>query len=267
MCVPCLHHVVCHRPRVMFKRLQGYHAAVFALVIGNAASAATLVETVFAPASRAWTLSLVVSSLLEVLTRTGMMQRIELKVAARLAAHYGLQWPMRAVQCNALKLVYLRSLGGTGYVAQTMALCIGCLRAVTLGDVRAIVWLDISETVWHVLLAQFVVGVLVDAAVWAVEKNGLNHFELSPRFTDRHPLGCTAFRDFDAKGYAMAFSSGAAFIYGVFVAFLGPAFVMGMCRDLAPTVTHIWVLRTLDCVNATAVASATNETLRAAARL
>ena len=50
----------------------------------------------------------------------------------------GLQWPMCIAQPA---LVFLHSLGSTVYVAPTMVLCIGCLRAVTFGDPGMIVWL------------------------------------------------------------------------------------------------------------------------------
>jgi hypothetical protein len=228
----------------------GYSATCAAVIIGNAASVATIVEAMLVPASMAWVLSLTVSSLLEVLSRTGRMQRVELWVAAKLAARFQLQAPMHAARTNALKLVYLHSLGSTGYVAPMMALCIGCLRAVTFGDPGAIVWLDVSQTVWRVLLAQFVFGVAADATVWAAAKKGLHHFELSARFVAGHPLSNVVFRDFDLKGYVFAFCVGGGFIYAVFVAFLGPAFVTGMCHDFAPNETRVWVLHALECTHA-----------------
>jgi hypothetical protein len=227
--------------------LYGYIAAGFALIIGNAASVATVVEAMLSPDSTAWVLSLFVSWLIEVLTRTGIQQRFELWVAARLEAKYDLQWPMRIAQVTALKLVYLHSLGGTGYVAPTMALCIGSVRAATFGDPAAIVWLDVSPTVWRVLLAQLVSQIVGDAAVRAMKKMGQQQFELSARFAAGHPLSISAFRDFDIQGYAVAFSMGGMFIYGVFIAFLGPAFVTGMCRSIAPA-TQVWVVNALECV-------------------
>jgi hypothetical protein len=80
--------------------------------------------------------------LIEVSTRTDRHpeQRFELCVAAKI------HWPMRFALMSAPKLVYLHSLGGTGHVAPTMALCIGCVRLVTFGDPTAIVWLDVSRS-------------------------------------------------------------------------------------------------------------------------
>jgi hypothetical protein len=220
----------------------GHTVALFALMIGNSASVATIVEAVLAPTSMAWVVSLVVSLLIEVLSRTGVQQRFELCIAAELAARLEIQWPMRLAKMSALKLVYLHSLGGTGYVAPTMAVCIGCVRAATFGDLYAIVWLDVSPTAWKVLLAQLASQVVADAAVRAMRKLGLQQFELSAHFAAGHPLSNTAFRDFGLRGYAMVFGIGGTFIYTVYVAFLGPAFVMGMCPLFAPNTTHVWVM-------------------------
>ena len=43
---------------------------------------------------------------------------------------------------------------------------------------------------------------------------------------------------------------GGAFIFVVFIAFLGPEFVTGMCRDVAPNAAQVWVVRwrALECV-------------------
>ena len=162
---------------------------------------------------------------------------------------------------SALELVYLHSLGGTGYVAPVMAMCIGCVRAVTFGDATAIVWLDVSPTVWKVLLAQIAFRLVADPIVWAADKMGLQRFELSERFVDDHPLRNTAFRGLQPINYVNIFGIGGAIIYLIFVVFLGPAFVMGMCREVALGSTDVWVARTFECVNATAVV--TNGTLAA----
>ncbi len=55
----------------------------------------------------------------------------------------------------------------------------------------------------------------------------------------------------------------AAVIYMIFVVFLGPAFVMGICRNFDPNATNVWVARALVCANATAVVNVTDGTLAA----
>ena len=177
----------------------------FALSIGNAASAATIVEAMLAPTSMARVVSVVVSLLLEGLARTGVRQRFELCIAARLAAKVELPWQMRFAKMSALELVYLHSLGGTGYIAPTRAACIGCVQSATttFGDPYAIVWLDVSPTVWQVLLAQVASQVVADAAVLAVQKMGLQQFELSAHFAAGHPLANAVLRAFGLQGYVL----------------------------------------------------------------
>jgi hypothetical protein len=145
----------------------------------------------------------VVSWLVEVIARTGFQQRAKLWAATELAAKFDLQWPVRFAQMSTLKLVSLHSLGGTGYVAPTMAVCIGCVRAATFGDATAIVWLDVSPTVWKVLSAQLASQMVAEAAVRAVKKIGLQKLELSAHFAAGHPLSDTAFRDIGLTGYAL----------------------------------------------------------------
>ncbi len=45
----------------------------------------------------------------------------------------------------------------------------------------------------------------------------------------------------------MVFGLGGGFIYAIYMAFLGPEFVTGMCRAFAPNATTVWVTRALDC--------------------
>jgi hypothetical protein len=179
---------------------------------------------------------------MEVLLRTGIQQRFELCIVAKLAAKFELLWPMRFAQMSALELVYLHSLGGTGYVAPTMAVCIGCVRAATFGDSYAIVWLDVTPTVWKVLLAQIASQVLADAAVLAMQMRGLQKFELSAHFAAGHPPCNTAVRDFLLQEYAVVFGVGGMYVYAVFLAFRGAAFVTGVCPLFASNATHVWVM-------------------------
>jgi hypothetical protein len=245
--------------------IYSYAAATFALVITNTGSVATLVAAMRAPESTAWVLSSTASAMLEVLLRTGIQQRVEFFIAVRLAKWLGLKWAVRAACVEALELVYLRALGGSGYVAPIMVLCIGGVRTVSFGDPAAILWLDVSRTVWKVLLAQITTRILAYAVVWAVVKMGLRRFELSERYTADHPLGNAVFRDLDFKGYVVVSGMGVCFICAVFIAFLGPAFITGLCRDFVPNATHVFIWHALECANATALAGL-NGTLPAVVR-
>jgi hypothetical protein len=136
---------------------------------------------------------------------SGSASSFELCIAAKLAAKVELPWQMRFAKMSALELVYLHSLGRTGYIAPTRAACIGCVQAATttFGDPYAIVWLDVSPTVWQVLLAQVASQVVADAAVLAVQKMGLQQFELSAQFAAGHPLANAALRAYGPKGYVL----------------------------------------------------------------
>jgi hypothetical protein len=87
-----------------------------------------------------------------------------------------------------------------------------------------------------VLLAQFTLGVVSDLVVWFVKANkGHIKFKASFSVSDRlpigHPLRNEALRDFELKGYAVVFGMGCCFIYGVFIAYLGPEFATGICHS------------------------------------
>ena len=125
------------------------------------------------------------------------------------------------------------------------------MRAATFGDPYAVVWLDVTPTVWKVLLVQVASQIIADAAVLVMQKLGLRKFELSAHFASGHPLSNTALRDFGLQGYVFAFSVGGSFLYAIYVAFLGPSFVMGMCSDtdFALNATQVWVVGTVDCTN------------------
>jgi hypothetical protein len=123
-------------------------------MIGNAASVATIVETVLAANSTASIVSLVVWLLLGLLNQTGVQQRFdaELWSAAKLAAKFEIQWPV---------LIWRDRLRRSdGHVHRVRARCDfrGCYR---------IVWLDVSPTVWKLLLAQLA-SQIVGAAIRAV---------------------------------------------------------------------------------------------------
>ena len=98
-------------------------------------------------------------------------------------------------------------------------------------------------------MAQLASQVVTDAAVLATQMLGLQQFELSVHFAAGHPLSNTAFRDFGLQWYVVVFGMGGCFIYAVYVAFLGPAFVTGVCRIFAPNATQVWVMGAFECLS------------------
>jgi hypothetical protein len=188
--------------------IYGYLAAFFALIVRSAATVATIVEAMLALDSTA-----LGNQLGRLVARRGNRSHRHPASCRAMCCSKACSEVRRPVAgalgpMSALELVYLHSLGGTGYVAPVMAMCIGCVRAVTFGDATAIVWLDVSPTVWRVLLAQLASQIAADAAVRAVKKMGLHQFELSAHFAAGHPLSNTAFRAFGLEGYALVFGPG-----------------------------------------------------------
>ncbi len=51
------------------------------------------------------------------------------------------------------------------------------------------------------------------------------------------------------------------YVYAVFLAFLGPAFVTGMCPLFAPNATHVWVMPVSanECLSLATNATATTD--------
>jgi hypothetical protein len=82
---------------------------------------------------------------------------------------------------------------------------------------------------------------LVESSVFLAERKGFARFEFVDRPAD-HPLGNTALRAFDLKGYAMVSMIGCASIYASFLCFLGPAFVTGAAVEFDPENLDTWVM-------------------------
>ena len=131
----------------------------------------------------------------------------------------------------------------------------------TFSEPLAIIWLDVSPTVKWVVLAQFGFGFVVEAAVWATAKTGFVEFVTPAHLSLGHPLRNTALRRFDPKGYVSTFCLGCYFIYGVFLSFLGPAFVTGMCPNFVPESVFFVKPALLTCTSATAIAGVMNGTV------
>jgi hypothetical protein len=166
------------------------------------------------------------------------MRRLQL----RAAAHFELENAAKLVRISALKLAYYRSQLSTEFAAPILTLSIGCLRAVTFGDLRAVVWLDVSPmAVWVIAVHLLTEMLLVEAAVFVAERKGVTRFE----FVDRpagHPVGNTALRAFDLKGYALVGMIGCTFLYAIFLCFLGPAFVTGVASTFDQQNLDTWIM-------------------------
>ena len=124
-----------------------------------------------------------------------------------------------------------------------MALSLGCMRALLLWDIRAVVWLDVNPTVVWVMVSHFLSEIfVVEFTVWMAEYKRFTHFEfVTGDLPPHHPLGNFALRALDMKGYIFVSIVGCTFLYGIFLCFLGPGFVTGVAHDYDKTNLGSWV--------------------------
>ena len=211
------------------------YSGMFSVCLVNAKIVAGIVEVSFTPQSTAWISSLILSLLVESMRRIGMWQR----VLYRVSSVVGLQ---ELFSVNALKISFQRSQKSCSWMAIAITLSIGCFRAASLGDVRYILWLDISKTVPTMLAA----NAAAELFKWALEKvcaaKKWIRFPIAAGFASDNPLRNEAIREIrlwsalDVEGagpmcagsYAYIFGVGGCFIYFAFTAYMGPRFVFGL---------------------------------------
>jgi hypothetical protein len=217
----------------------GYLTVLFALMIGCGSYAAMLVEVMHDPKSTGWITGMAISLVLEIMDRTSMTQRLQL----RAAAYFKLQRAARLVRISAIKVAYYRSQFSTEFAAPIMVLSIGCLRALTLWDLRAVVWLDVNPTVVWIVISHFLSEMLVvELTVWVSHYTRMAQFVfVTADLPPHHPLGNVQLRAFDIKGYAFVSLVGCTYLYATFLCFLGPGFVTGAARDFDKANIGAWV--------------------------
>ena len=187
------------------------------------------------PESTAWIMGLALSFVVELIDRTSLTQRVQL----RAVAHFKLETATRLVQITALEMVFYKAQLCTEFAAPIMALCIGVLRAVTFSDAVVIV-----------IGSHFASEVLLEAVIWLAAHKKLANFvfvDMAPQ----HPLGNLGLRAFHFQGYAFVGSFGCACLYIAFLLFLGPKFVTGVDRDY--TTQNSWLLAASSSLNVTNV--------------
>jgi hypothetical protein len=219
--------------------IYGYLAALFALLIGCGSYAPMLVQVMNNPSSLSWITGIVASLVLEITDRTSINQRVQLRVAS----YFKLERIKRLIKMSAFKMVYYRSQFTTEFAAPILATSIGCLRALLLWDIRAIVWLDVNPTVVWVIVSHLLSKVLVvELTVWVAEYKRFTHFEfVTCDLAPHHPIGNVELRPLDTKGYVFVSIVGCTFTYAIFLCFLGPGFVTGIARTYDPNNLGAWV--------------------------
>jgi hypothetical protein len=217
----------------------GYLVAMFALIIGCGSYASMLVQVMNDPNSTAWVTGIVASLILEIMDRTSVSQRLQL----RAAACFKLEQAAPLIRLSALKMLYYRSQFCTKFAAPIMTLSIGCLRALMLWEIRAVVWLDVNATVVWVIVTHFLTEMLaVEFTVWMAESKRITRFEfVTGDLPPHHPLGNIVLRAFDLKGYGFVSFVGCTILYATFLIYLGPAFVTGASGGYDKSNLGSWV--------------------------
>ena len=210
-------------------------AAVTAVVVGNGTFAATIVEVLVTPDSQSWIVGIVASCVMEMFVETGLAQRIQMWALVR----FKLQRLLHHAERTALDEVFLES--GSDFAAPLLAFAIGCLRAATFGDARAIVWYDVSPVVVWLLLVQVGCGLVSAALVRALNRFCGLGAVVRRAYPPGHPLGVGEHRNFELRNYVFTLGMSCPLIYFAFVAFLGPEFVTGISRGFDPAQSDIWV--------------------------
>ena len=117
------------------------------------------------------------------------------------------------------------------YCSLAVVLSIGCLRAVSFGDVQCIVWLDVSPTVWMVMVADATSAVFERGATLIATKLNLVHFPMVSSYPSDHPLVDTENASCTWTSYLFIFFAASFVIHATYMAFFGPSFVFGLSQQ------------------------------------
>ena len=117
------------------------------------------------------------------------------------------------------------------YCSLAAVLSIGCLRAVSFGDVQCIVWLDVSPTIWMVMVADASSAVFERGATLIASKLGLVRFPMVSSYPSDHPLLDTENAPCTWTSYVFIFFAACFIIQATYMAFFGPSFVFGLSRE------------------------------------
>ena len=136
------------------------------------------------PDSNAWCLGVVAQLVSNVLRQSGIMHRTLHHLLGRIGKQ-------QLAECDSLEVLVQRSQAWSFEPTLLLTLSIGCVRAVSFGDARAILWLDVNVMVPTVLAAGIACELLTRLIVWAVERRGWAGFPMVS-YPAEHPLGTFA---------------------------------------------------------------------------
>jgi hypothetical protein len=139
---------------------------------------------------------------------------------------------------NGMSLGYQRCQYGTGYIAFLMAFAIGVYRRFVFNDVDAILWNEQEDNrmVWKVMLAVLGSSLLSDVWYNIQVSNGDVDFDMvahkvKGKTVKEDPLGDDTYRNIPYRFYPFSFMASAFVIWSLYLTYLGPHFVFGICRE------------------------------------
>ncbi|GMI24056.1 hypothetical protein TeGR_g5072 [Tetraparma gracilis] len=206
----------------------------FCIVAENIKYMACIIEVSYNPDSKAWIVCTIFNFLYNCTKRTGFIQdmiRLLMK---------GL--PESKVDdltlMNGMSLGYQRCQYGTGYIAFLMAFAIGVYRRFVFNDVDAILWNEQEDNrmVWKVMLAVLGSSLLSDVWYNIQVSNGDVDFDMvahkvKGKTVKEDPLGDDTYRNIPYRFYPFSFMASAFVIWSLYLTYLGPHFVFGICRE------------------------------------
>ena len=140
-----------------------------------------------------------------------------------------------------INIVYLEAQHGCGFVALSVALCIGCARAIVFKDWQAVVWIDIHPMLAVLFLAVFLCEILQDALVWGLDKAlaaslrqcSFPFVEYATIQGQTHPLAdMSKVKATSGTSYIVIFVAGTTCMFLLLLIFLGEDFMFSRCNGL-----------------------------------
>jgi hypothetical protein len=209
-----------------------------AIMFQVAKGIAVMMDAVQDDTSKRWLLSALFSSGLSMLTRSGLLHRISWGVVSKDPA---MAKPLAPMLCpGALMTAGTEAMHLTPWLFASVFATIGVTRAIMFGDLRAVVFADVSENAMMAYFAQTALFFGENLALRALNALGQLRFPKPEHIPQAHPL-----RNFEKPELPLvhAFVTVALvfnFLWVIILSLLGPNFVLGLCAHADPTVPERW---------------------------
>ena len=206
----------------------------------------TLLEVSRQPSSRSWIVGLSLTLVVDILKHTAVWHTVLVYLLSP-SGKQGL------VMLSAIHVAYIRAQRGACMVAVSLVVAVGSFRAFVFDDLRAVIWLDIHPSV-ALALGAVVVKEIGEGCIlmWIDHKDFRLTFPISSKYcvalecqglelASAHPLGDTSHREFPrSTSYIFVISMSLCITLVALLTFLGPAFILGICKNVAAPGHDVW---------------------------